>query len=125
MKCNSSNTKTLVLSVYSYHRNTRFDYTVTQNNDDHFGKQTTAKVFHGNKLWMSHLQYHLHHAVRQKCPEAVDNAITMHDKVITQSADTVNNVLWHWECKALKHPPSISDLSAREYNLLLKLKQPL
>jgi len=66
-----------------------------------------AKVFQGNKLWMSHLQYILHHAVRQKCPEAADNALTMHDNVTTQSADTVNNVLWHWGVQSAK-PPSFN-----------------
>lgn len=57
--------------------------------------------------------------------ELVENAITLHDNTKAHSADTVENVFWHWGWEVLEYLSYSPNLNPCNCDLIHKLKQPL
>ncbi|KAJ4442754.1 hypothetical protein ANN_04345 [Periplaneta americana] len=51
------------------------------------------------------LMNNLHHAIRNKRPELLDNAIILHDNATAHTAALVQTHLWRWRWEVLEHPP--------------------
>jgi hypothetical protein len=69
------------------------------------------------------LQCHLHHAVREKHPDVVENVFIVHDSDTAHAVDIVRDVWWHWVWEILKTPHFSPELDPYDHDLNHKLKQ--
>ena len=72
------------------------------------------------------LQHHLHPALRRKRRHlVVQNPIILHDNARSHTAAVVVDLLGRWQWEILEHPPHSPDMSPCDYDLSVKVKEPL
>ncbi|GFY68331.1 uncharacterized protein TNIN_470011 [Trichonephila inaurata madagascariensis] len=63
--------------------------------------------------------------VRNKCPDIVNSGIILHDNVRPHKSECVRQVLRCWAWEESGHPPNSPDISPCEFDLILKVKEPI
>ncbi|GFY29680.1 transposable element Tcb1 transposase [Trichonephila clavipes] len=63
--------------------------------------------------------------VRDKRPDLVHNSIILHDNARPYKAECVWQLLRRWEWEELEHPPYSPDILPCDFDLILKIKEPI